>query len=125
MALRLVLVTLFLALLFGGVFGWKFYTGQQKAAMMSGPQPPAVVSSAEVQSDTWQPALKAIGSLVASNGVIIANEVAGIMKSIEFKSGQSVDEGDVLLTLNDEVDRADIAALTASGKLAEPEFQAP
>ena len=123
MALRLILLTLFLTLLFGGVFGWKFYTGQQRAAGMSAPQPPAVISSVEVRSDTWQPTLKAIGSLVASNGVIVANEVAGIVKSIEFKSGQSVNAGDVLLTLNDEVDLADIAALTASEKLADLNFR--
>lgn len=90
---------------------------------MSAPQPPAVVSSATVQSDTWQPALKAVGSLVASDGVVVANEVVGIVKSIEFKSGQPIKAGDVLLTLNDEVDLADLAALTASEKLADLNFR--
>jgi len=45
------------------------------------------------------------------------------VKSIEFESGQSVDEGDVLLTLNDDVDRADLAALVAAEKLADLNFK--
>lgn len=123
MVKRLILVILFLALLFGGIFGWKFYSGQQTAKNMSAPRPPTVVSSAEVKRDTWQPAIKAVGSLVASKGVIVANEVVGIVKSIEFKSGQSVNEGDILLTLNDEVDLADLASLSASEKLAQLNFR--
>jgi len=120
---RLILLILFLALLFGGIFGWKYYAGQQKAKSMSTPPPPAVVSSAIVQLEVWQPALKAVGSLVASKGVNVANEVAGIVKSIEFESGQSVNEGDVLLRLNDDVDRADLAALVAAEKLADLNFK--
>lgn len=120
---RLILVLFFLAILFGGVFGWKFYSGQQTAKAMSAPPPPAVVSSAEVQSEVWRPALKAVGNLVASNGVSVANEVAGVVKSIEFESGQSVKVGDVLLTLDDDVDQADLAALAAAEKLANVNYR--
>jgi len=115
---RLILVIVFLAILFGGVFGWKFYSGQQMAKAMSAPPPPAVVSSAQVQREAWQPTLKAVGSLVASKGISVANEVSGIVNSIGFESGQTVNEGDVLLTLDDEVDQADLAALMAAEKLA-------
>jgi membrane fusion protein (multidrug efflux system) len=120
---RIILVTLFLTLLFGGIFGWKHYAGQQKAKSMSTPPPPTVVSSTRVQVEVWQPALKAVGTLVASKGINVANEVVGIVKSVEFESGQSVNEGDVLLTLNDDVDRADLAALTAAEKLANLNFK--
>ncbi len=123
MVKRVVLVILFLGLLFGGIFGWKYYAGQQKSKSMSAPPPPAVISSTRVQLEVWQPALKAVGSLVASKGIDVANEVVGIVKSIEFESGQSVSEGDVLLTLNDDVDRADLAALVASEKLADLNFK--
>ncbi len=123
MVKRLILVVLFLALLFGGIFGWKFYSGQQKAKSMSAPQPPAVISSASVGLEVWQPALRAVGSLVASKGVSVANEVVGVVKSIEFDSAQTVAEGDVLLTLNDDVDLADLAALVAAEKLANLNFK--
>lgn len=120
---RLILLILFLALLFGSIFGWKYYAGQQKAQSMSAPPPPAVISSTRVQLEVWQPALKSVGNLVASKGVDVANEISGIVKSIEFESGQSVDEGDVLLRLNDDVDRADLAALIAAEKLANLNFK--
>ena len=123
MVKRLILVILFLALLFGGIFGWKYYVARQSAESMSGPPPPAVVSSAAVTLDTWQPTIQAVGSLVASKGVVVANEVVGIVKSIEFKSGQTVNEGDILLTLNDEVDLADLASLSAAEKLAQLNFK--
>lgn len=115
---RLILVLFFLAVLFGAVFGWKYFTGQQMAKAMSAPPPPAVVSSATVSSDTWQPSLKAVGNVIASKGVRVANEVAGVVKSISIESGQTVNAGDVLLTLDDDVDRADLAALVAAEKLA-------
>jgi len=120
---RLLLVVFFLALLFGGVFGWKYYSGQQMARAMSAPPPPAVVSSAQVQRDVWQPALKAVGNVVASKGVSVANEVAGVVKSIDFKSGQSVNADEVLVTLDDDVDRADLAALLAAEKLARVNYR--
>lgn len=123
MVTRLVLVTLFLIMLFGGVFGWKYYTGQQKAAFMSAPQPPAVISSAAVQRESWQPVINAVGSLVASNEVMVANEVVGVVNTIAFESGQTVEAGDVLLTLNDDVDQADLESLSAAEKLAELNFK--
>jgi len=70
---RLILVIMFLALLFGGIFGWKYYAGQQKSKAMSAPPPPAVISSTRVQLEVWQPALKAVGSLVASKGINVAS----------------------------------------------------
>jgi membrane fusion protein (multidrug efflux system) len=119
---RLVIMSMVLLLLFGGLFGWKYYTGKKMAAAMSAPQPPAVVASAQVRLDTWHPVLTAVGTLVPSEGVFVANEVAGIIRSIEFESGQSVNAGDLLVQLDDEADRADLAALVAKKRLAELNF---
>jgi membrane fusion protein (multidrug efflux system) len=123
MTKRLIFVLLGLLLLFGAVFGWKMYTGKQMAAMMSAPQPPAVIASAEVQSETRSSALSAVGSLVANQGVFVSNEVAGTVKTIAFESGRQVSEGDLLLQLDDEVDRADLAALVTAQRLAEVTYQ--
>jgi membrane fusion protein (multidrug efflux system) len=120
---RLLLVLLILLVMFGGVFGWKYYVGKKMAAAMSAPPPPAVIASARVQSERWQPRLSAVGSLVASEGVLVANEVAGMVKSIHFDSGQQVEAGTLLVQLDDEADRADLAALVAARTLAELNFQ--
>jgi membrane fusion protein (multidrug efflux system) len=115
---RLVLVLVFLALVFGGVFGWKYRQMQKQSAANAGP-PPAVVSTRPVTSERWQPALEAIGSIVPTRGVVVSAEVPGIVRKIYFDSGQHVDEGELLVELDVEVDRAELDALQADRRLAE------
>ena len=115
---RLVLVLAFLALVFGGVFGWKYLQMQKRSAGNVGP-PPAVVSTRRVTSERWQPALEAIGSITPTRGVVVSAEVPGIVRKIYFDSGQHVDEGELLVELDVEVDRAELDALQADRRLAE------
>ena len=115
---RLVLVLVFLALVFGGVFGWKYLQMQKRSAANVGP-PPAVVSTRPVTSARWQPALEAIGSITPTRGVVVSAEVPGIVRKIYFDSGQRVDEGELLVELDVEVDRAELDALQADRRLAE------
>ncbi len=115
---RLVLVLIFLALVFGGVFGWKYRQMQKQAAANAGP-PPAVVSTRRVTSEPWQPALEAIGSITPVRGVVVSAEVPGIVRKIYFDSGQHVEEGELLVELDVEVDRAELDALQADRRLAE------
>lgn len=88
-------------------------------AMMSQPPPPTVVATEHVTKGAWQPSLFAIGSIVPTRGVIVSTEVSGIVEEIFFDSGQLVKKGDVLLRLDDEVDRSELVALEADRKLAE------
>jgi membrane fusion protein, multidrug efflux system len=115
---RLVLVLVFLALVFGGVFGWKYLQMQKRADANVGP-PPAVVSTRPVTSARWQPALEAIGSIMPTRGVVVSAEVPGIVRKIHFDSGQRVDEGELLVELDVDVDRAELDALQADRRLAE------
>ena len=115
---RLVLVLVFLALVFGGVFGWKYRQMQKQLAANVGP-PPAVVSTRRVTSERWQPALEAIGSITPTRGVVVSAEVSGIVRNIYFDSGQHVDEGELLVELDVDVDRAELDALQADRRLAE------
>lgn len=118
----MVIMVLGLTLVFGAVFGWKMYVGRMMATAMSQPQPPAVVASAEVRADTWSPVLEAVGSLVANQGVDVTNEVAGQVREIHFRSGDTVKKGAVLVRLEDDVDRADLEGLMAARELAEIQF---
>lgn len=120
---RLILVLIALVLIFGGIFGWKYKQMQQMAAQMAKPQPPATIASAEVQAETWSPYLFSVGSLVATQGVHVNNEVAGQIRAISFTSGQRVEEGEVLVQLDDSVDRADLEGLIAERRLAELQFK--
>lgn len=116
---RLVLVILLLALIFGGIFGWKYWQMQRTQALQSQPAPPATVSSAPVMTMHWQPTLSAVGSLVAVNGIDVTTEVAGKIEEIRFKSGERVAKGEVLVSLDSTVDLADLEGLKADMRLAQ------
>ncbi len=118
MILRIFLVLLFLGAVLGGIFGWKQLQQQQQAAMQ-GPPPPPVVASARVESETWGPRLESVGSLVAVQGIDVANEVPGLVREIRFESGQMVKAGEVLVQIDDAVDQADLLGLLAQRDLAQ------
>ncbi|MEX0951016.1 MAG: efflux RND transporter periplasmic adaptor subunit [Gammaproteobacteria bacterium] len=111
------------AAVLGGIVYWKAQQGQMMAEMQSQPQPPAPVAATEVKQVSWQPSLKSTGSLVAINDVFITNEFAGLVDSIEFESGDVVEKGQLLVRLNDDVDRAQLAGLQSELRLAEVQFK--
>lgn len=117
MLIRIFLVLVFLGLLLGGIFYLKQQQMQQQAAM-GGPPPPPVVAVAEVGQEDWQPSLRAVGSLVANQGIFVTNEVPGQVSEILFESGQRVSRGDLLIRLEDSVDQADLRGLLAQRDLA-------
>jgi membrane fusion protein (multidrug efflux system) len=120
---RLILVIVLLIVMFGGIFGWKYFAGQKMAAMMAAPPPPATIASAEVQVESWQPFLYSVGSVVATQGVFVTTEVPGQVEKILFESGHQVAAGDVILQLDDSVDEADLEGLIAQLNLARLQFE--
>ena len=116
------LVLLVLGLVFGSMFGWKSWQGQQAALLATMP-PPATVAAAEVQVESWQPHLQAVGSLVANQGILVTTEVAGKVSEIRFESGQQVEVGTLLLQLDDSIDRAELEGIVAERRLAEMQFK--
>ncbi len=77
------------------------------------------VSTAVAKSEPWQPHLEAVGSLRAVNGADLSLEMAGIVESINFKSGDDVDGGTVLVHLRAEDDEARLRSLQAVAELAQ------
>lgn len=120
--MRLVVVLILLGGAFGGIFYWKQFQQQQMAAQMSQPRPPAAVAVAEVRTERWQPRLKAVGSVRATQGVFVTNEVSGMVREILFASGQSARADQVLVRLDDSVDEADLRGLQAERNLASIKF---
>lgn len=120
---RLILVLLLLGAIFGGIFMLKREQGMQMAAMQATPPPPASVAVTEVRAEQWQPAIRAVGSLTAVNGIAVTTEVAGTVREISFESGQQVSAGDILVRLDDAVDRGALAGLIADRELARTQFE--
>jgi len=90
-----------------------------KKLIASSPKPyPQTVTVTKVSSQDWQPTLAAVGSVVPVRGVDVTSEIAGLVREVHFKSGQDVRKGDVLVELNADSDKAQLAALEASAELS-------
>lgn len=108
-----------LGIVFGSVFGWIEFRARMIDSFMAAYVPPAVGVEAEpAKANQWDNTLAAIGTVQAVNGVDITTEVAGLVHEIYFASGQSVDEGDVLIQLDDQVERANLKSFKAQQRLA-------
>ncbi|HUH37949.1 MAG TPA: efflux RND transporter periplasmic adaptor subunit [Spongiibacteraceae bacterium] len=113
-----------LALLFGLVFGFDQFKRLMIAdALRNYQAPPVVVSAEPAQSQVWQNYLRSVGSLHAVDGVDISSQVGGIIQEIYFASGQEATEGQVLVQLDDSVERANLRSYKAQLQLAEINFQ--
>jgi len=116
---RMFIMLMLVAVVFGGVFGFKAWTGYMTGKKMAARgMPPQTVSTLRAGYREWQPKLHAIGSLRAVRGVDISPEVPGIVARIHFKQGQDVKQGDLLLELDASSDTARLQSLKAAAKLA-------
>lgn len=117
---RMVIAIAALVVVFGGIFGWKAFIGYQTGKYFASFQPPPVTISTGVATlEHWQPRVEAVGSLAAVHGVDVAAEVAGVVKEIRFKSGDTVNQGDVLVQLDDAAEQAELPGLRARTRQAE------
>lgn len=81
--------------------------------------PPVTVSAAKAEAKTWADYLEGIGSVAAVEGIDVASEVPGVVKSIEFKANDAVKAGQTLVQLDDAVDQADVKLYQATIDLAQ------
>jgi len=90
-----------------------------RALIASAPKPgPQTVSTIKAEMLDWQPKLSAVGSMVAVRGVDVTTEIAGMVRSLHFKSGQDVKAGDLLVQLNADSDIAQLNSLQAAADLS-------
>jgi len=108
------------AVVFGGVFGMKWFGNKAMNDYLNSMPPPAVtVASAAAKTMLWPNRLKAVGSLVAVNGADLTAEVDGVVSAIHFESGDTVKRGDLLLTLSAASEQGELKRLQAQAELAE------
>jgi membrane fusion protein, multidrug efflux system len=105
---------LLLVVLLGGGFALHI----QKLVAASPRPGPQTVTAARVEALEWQPQVGAIGTMVAVRGVDVTTEIAGLVRSIGFKSGQEVKAGTVLVQLNADSDIAQLRSLQAAADLS-------
>jgi membrane fusion protein (multidrug efflux system) len=112
----LLLVVLGLGGLKGAQIGSLVAFGKQMRAM--GP-PPEAVGSTAAQSETWETTLSAVGSVSSLRSVSVSAEVPGIVSNIRFESGGVAKEGQVLVELDADVERAQLKSAQARADLAD------
>lgn len=124
MTKRMIIMLVAVGLVFGGVFGFQIFKNAMIKKFMSAmPQPPQTVSTVMAATEEWQPQIEAVGSLRAVNGADLAFEVSGIVKELQFNSGDDVAAGQTLLTLRADDDIAKLDALQATAGLSAITYQ--
>lgn len=100
--------------------------GMQFAAMGEAAEekvmPPFSVSTYEATEQVWPNELQAVGSIEPVQGVLLEAEAAGIVDAINFFNGEKVKEGDLLIQLDVDVEKAQLKAAKANARLAESEY---
>ena len=79
---------------------------------------PATVTTIVVEKQEWQPKMTSVGNVRAFRGVDLSTEVGGLVAKVPIKSGMDVNEGDLLIKLNDSADVAQLNSLIAMADLA-------
>jgi membrane fusion protein, multidrug efflux system len=92
------------------------------AAHASFQPPPEAVTTIVARQEQWPEGLNAIGSVVAVRGVTVSADLPGIVEKINFESGASVKEGEVLVQLDTREERAQLASAEAQRDLADANF---
>jgi membrane fusion protein (multidrug efflux system) len=84
--------------------------------------PPEAVTSVVAKQEVWPDSLSVIGTMEAVHGVMVSADLPGTVSKINFESGQSVKQGEVIVELDTRQERAQLAALEAQRDLAKVNF---
>ena len=124
MTKRMVIMLVAVAIVFGGIFGFQaFKAAMIKKFMSSMGSPPQTVSTTKAALSEWQPNIEAVGSLRAVKGADLSLEVAGVVDTITFNSGDDIEQGALLLKLRADDDTAKLESLQATADLSEITYQ--
>jgi membrane fusion protein (multidrug efflux system) len=111
MVKRFIIAAVIVGLLLGGV-GWfnlvfkPTMIGEFMAKMVP---PPATVTAEIATTESWIDRVRAIGTIVAIEGVDVTPQVGGLVTDYFFDSGQDVEKGKKLVKLDTSVEEADLA----------------
>lgn len=116
---RMIMMLIAVGLVFGALYGFQMFKATMiKQALASLRDPPQTVATMEAALSPWQTSIKAVGSVRAEAGADLALESSGTVSELNFKSGDEVQEGQVLLKLRDDQERANLEALKATADVS-------
>ncbi|QYK43309.1 MAG: efflux RND transporter periplasmic adaptor subunit [Paracoccaceae bacterium] len=116
---RLFIAIILLGLVVGGIVWFKYFRDEMIAQFLTGMVPPPVpVSTETVEAVTWEPGIDAIGTALSARGVDLAIESGGLVREIMFMANDTVTEGQSLVQIDDDSERAALAAAQAALNVA-------
>jgi membrane fusion protein (multidrug efflux system) len=111
MVKRIIIAALLLALVGGGLVGFNLFRDRMIEQIFADlPVQPLMVETELAMPETWQPTRSAIGTVNANQGVDLTVEAPGILREVLFEPNTQVSAGDLLIRLDDVVQRADLEA---------------
>lgn len=102
----------------GGLWYYKKRADRKAAANAQHFEPAFAVQVAKSRTVSWRPMADLVGTVLSLRSVTVRNELAGRVVKVNFESGTVVEEGDVLLSLDDTTEQADLSAARASVRVA-------
>ena len=122
-SLKAYLVVVVLLLAIFGSIGAYLYQRFSAFADMDFSPPPVTIAVSDARLDSWSETLSAVGSIKAVRGVELTSETSGEVTAIRFESGDQVEEGALLVVLNDHVEQASRRSQIATLELADILFR--
>ncbi|SMB79591.1 membrane fusion protein, multidrug efflux system [Pasteurella testudinis DSM 23072] len=118
------LVLLIVILAFAAVIGLQMLKARGMAAYFANmPEPINPVTVTTVQTQQWTPAIEATGIIRPNQGAMLSSQAAGTVKSIFVQAGQQVKKGDLLIELDSDVEKANLAAYQAQLTSVQANYQ--
>ena len=81
--------------------------------------PPTAITAIEVQNADWETTIGAVGTLEASQGVVITADIPGRVSKLYFDGGELVSAGDLLLEQETSTEDAQLSAADSDLALAQ------
>jgi membrane fusion protein, multidrug efflux system len=121
MSRRFIITGIVIAALLGGLGWFQFVFKPQmiRSFLSHMKPPPATVTAEAARTERWVERLTSIGTLIASQGVDVTSQVAGIVTEVLIDSGSEVEQSKALVQLDTSVEVADLASAIATQREAE------
>lgn len=116
---RMRIMLIAVSVLFGSIFLYKVAGGLILKYAIAHQSNVITVSAATADYSSWQPQIKASGTLRATQGVNVTTSLAGMVQQIYFTPGAAVTAGTVLVQLNADAEIGHLQSLQAQTALAE------
>lgn len=108
----------------GGLVWFNFFRDQMIAGFFATMKAPAqTVSAVEAKARAWTPGINAIGTTRAENGVELAVETGGVVKQVNLRPNKQFAKGEILVQLDDAIERADLLDVRAAVSLNEQSLE--